>query len=134
MVIEMPFYYQESMTRESTKVYAYHLDYNIFTACAVTFFAYSCQIQLLPVYSELVNPNHSRILKVIRRSILADMLFYMVIATSGYFSTFNRTQTIGVEREPLNGYPRDYFMMLGIGGVLAMLMVAIPISYIPWRY
>ena len=42
MVIEMPFYYQESMTRESTKVYAYHLDYNIFIACAVTFFAYSC--------------------------------------------------------------------------------------------
>ena len=42
MVIEMPFYYQESMTRDSTKVFAYHLDYNIFTACAVTFFAYSC--------------------------------------------------------------------------------------------
>ena len=86
------------------------------------------------MYSELVNPNHSRILKVIRRSILADMLFYMVIATSGYFSTFNRTQTIGIEREPLNGYPRDYFMMFGIDGICDMLMVAIPISYIPWRY
>ena len=86
------------------------------------------------MYSELVNPNHSRILKVIRRSILADMLFYMVIATSGYLSTFNRTQTIVVEREPLNGYPRDYFMLLGIICVCAMLIVAIPINYHPWRY
>jgi len=91
MVIEMPFYYKESMTRPTTKVIAYQFDYNIFTACAITFFAYSCQIQLLPVYSELVNPNFARIRKVIRRSILADMLFYMVIGVSGYLSTFNRT-------------------------------------------
>ena len=34
----------------------------------------------------------------------------------------------------MNGYPRDYFMMAGIICVCAILIVAIPINYHPWRY
>ena len=45
----------------------------------------------MPVYSELVNPNFRRISKVIKRSLLTDMFFYMIIGVAGYMSTFNRT-------------------------------------------
>jgi amino acid permease len=89
MIIETPFYYQQNI--EKAEIFACVIDWNIFTACSMTFFSYTCQVQLMPVYSELVNPNYKRISKVINRSMVTDMIFYMVIAGSGYLSTFNST-------------------------------------------
>jgi hypothetical protein len=44
---------------------------------------------LLPIYSELINPNLKRIEKVIFRSVTVDVVFYLIIAGAGYFSTYN---------------------------------------------
>jgi amino acid permease len=88
----------------------------------------------MPVYSELVNPNYRRIAKVIRRSLLVDMFFYIVIGVAGYMSTFNETQSIVVERDPLNGYKRDYYMLVGAIGICLIMVASLPVNYHPWRY
>lgn len=51
LIIELPSYYKHfSLTAEIVPVY---WDMNFFTGGSLTFFAYTCQIQMLPIYSEL---------------------------------------------------------------------------------
>ena len=89
--IEMPFYYSENIVKEETQVHAFILDLNIFSSMSIVFFAFTCQMNLLPIYSELVNPDYRRIKKVVHRALLLDCIFYLIIASTGYFSTFNMT-------------------------------------------
>lgn len=91
MIVETPFYFKQNIDNPLTEVFAFKIDLNFFSACAMTFFSYTCQVQLMPVYSELVNPNFRRINKIIQRSMMTNMVFYMVIAVCGYMSTFNAT-------------------------------------------
>uniref|UniRef100_A0A7S3MZG2 Amino acid transporter transmembrane domain-containing protein n=1 Tax=Strombidium inclinatum TaxID=197538 RepID=A0A7S3MZG2_9SPIT len=100
---------------------------------SMTFFAYTCQIQLLPIYSELVNPSYKRIRKVINRSISVDFFFYFVIAAAGYFSQFDKTAQIVLEREFLPGKDMDYPLMISIFALIVCILVAFPINYNPWR-
>ena len=136
MVIEMPWYNSEAWKDEKRDIQSFpvYIDLNIFTSCSITFFAYTCQVQLMPVYSELVNPNFRRIKKVITRSLLTDMFFYMIIGVAGYMSTFNYTQSIVVERPPLEGYSKDYYMLVGALAICLIMVASLPVNYHPWRY
>jgi amino acid permease len=131
LIIELPSYYNHfSSNANMTPAY---WDWNFFTGCSMTFFAYTCQVQLLPIYSELQNPNYKRIKKVINRSIFIDFLFYLTIAMAGYFSQFKDTAPIVLERVPLPGVDRDYPLLLGVLLVMLCLMVAFPVNYNPFR-
>lgn len=101
LIVELPSYYREfSKTAVMTKAY---FDWNFFTGCSMTFFAYTCQIQMLPIYSEMINPNYRRISKVINRAIAVDFFFYFTIAMAGYWSQFQDTAPIVLERKLLPG-------------------------------
>jgi amino acid permease len=52
---ELPEYIHKNY--ESAHIVYAWFDWNFFTGASITFFAYTCQVQLLPIYSELVNPN-----------------------------------------------------------------------------
>ena len=86
LVIETPFYYKEWKDKPFIEARAFILDWNIFTSCSLIFFAYTCQMSIMPVYSELVRPNYRRIKTVITRALLTDFVFYLLIANAGYFS------------------------------------------------
>jgi len=86
LLAELPAYYKEF--KPTADIKPIYVDLNLFTGCSMTFFAYTCQIQLLPIYSELVDPSYRRIKKVINRSITVDVLFYFIIACAGFFSMF----------------------------------------------
>lgn len=75
-------------------MHAFKFDMNILTSFSLVFFAYTCQMAILPVYSELVNPNYRRISKVINRALAVDVTFYLIIASAGYFSMFNATSDV----------------------------------------
>lgn len=87
---------------------------------------------MLPIYSELVNPNEKRIKKVVSRSLLVDLVFYLSIATAGYFSTYNLTPPIVLNRPPLNG-GADPALMVSQIGIVLVLFVAVPVNYNPFR-
>ncbi len=86
LICEMPAYIHQNS--EHAVINAFNIDWNFFTGACITFFAYTCQVQLLPIYSELINPVERRIKKIVSVSILVDLSFYMIIAAAGYFSTF----------------------------------------------
>ena len=68
LLIETPFYWKENRNKPETVMYAFKMDWNLLTSCSLVFFAYTCQLSLLPVYSELVKPNYRRIKKVVDRA------------------------------------------------------------------
>lgn len=101
LIIEMPEYIDIYYPISSVRPFIF--DWNFFMGACITFFAYTCQVQLLPIYSELVNPEERRIKKVVWVSVVVDVAFYMIIAAAGYFSTFDYTARVVLDRVPLNG-------------------------------
>ena len=87
MLVELPEYFNEYHNKRHEDVSYFNLDINFFSGCSITFFSFTCQASILPIYSELVNPNEKRMMKVIGRSLLVDCVFYCAIALVGYFST-----------------------------------------------
>ena len=54
LLIELPEYYSHFRPLQvDNTLPLFRIDFNIFSGAAMTFFAYTCQIQLLPIYSEL---------------------------------------------------------------------------------
>jgi amino acid permease len=134
LLVELPGYIK--YTGEHPDIYKIEyawFDWNFFTGASITFFAYTCQVQLLPIYSELVNPNEKRIKKVIWRSVVVDVAFYVTIALAGYFSTYNQTPKIVLDRNPLPGIERDYALMIAQLAIIMVLFVAVPVNYNPFR-
>ena len=54
LIIELPAYYKHAISLPGATIPAYYIDLNLFSGCAMTFYSYQCQINVLPIYSELV--------------------------------------------------------------------------------
>ena len=61
------------------------------------------------------------------------MVFYLVVAIAGYFSTFNYTNPVVIERKPLSG-DYDYWCLVGAAAVCVIMVASLPLNYHPWRY
>ena len=127
LLIELPNLYKEN--HDLTPYQPLFLDFNLLTGASMTFFAFQCQVQLLPIYSELVNPEYRRISKVIDRAVSVDLIFYGLVAAAGFFSQFNQTAKIVLER----GTDRDIPILIAILGVIISILVAFPLGYNPFR-
>lgn len=90
-------------------------------------------MQLIPIYSELVNPSYTRIKKVVVRSFIIDMVIYIFVACACYFSTFNYTNSIALTRDPLPNFSPDYAMLTASVLVFAVVFSAYPLYCVPWR-
>ena len=133
LLVEAPWYNREYKQMENYERHFFLLDLNFLQACSMTFFAYTCQFQLLPIYSELVRPSYNRIKKVVVYSFLIDFCAYALIATAGYFSTFNYTNQIVIYRDPLPGYTPDYTMIICAVGILVVMISSYPCNFNPFR-
>jgi amino acid permease len=131
LLAECPYYYKENVG--TATINAFIIDWNFFTSCSLTFFSYTCQVQILPIYSELVNPQYRRIKKVVVRSIFVDFLFYAVFAVCGYLATFNYTNSITIERADLPNYSPDYTMLVAAASISLVVFGALPLNANPCR-
>ena len=116
-----------------TVIYMFKIDANLLTSFSLVFFSFTCQMALFPVYSELVNPNYRRISKVIKRALFVDLIFYSCISCAGYFSMFNGTSDIVIQRPPLPNYNPDYTALIAAVAICIVLFAAFPINYSPCR-
>ena len=109
------------------------MDFNwkIFQNFAITFFAYGCHIEILPIYDELQIPTSKRIHKIVHRSIFMNLFFFLTIGLAGYFSTYETTATIVIQRDPLIGQTYDIFLTIGRIMIILVLCVAYPINIVP---
>ena len=131
LVVEAPWYYQANVS--GATIHAFKLDANFLSGLSITFFAFTCQMSLLPIYSELVAPDYRRIKKVVYRALILDCVFYYVIASAGYFSTFNSTSPVVIERPPLEGFDPDYACLAAALAIVVVLCAAFPANYNPCR-
>jgi amino acid permease len=133
LISELPEYIKAYRGDPDVEIQYACFDWNFFTGASITFFAYTCHVQLLPIYSELVNPNERRIKKVVGRSVFIDVLFYISIALAGYFSTYNKTPKIVLDRSLPGDDTPDPFLMVAQLGIMLVLFVAVPVNYNPFR-
>lgn len=133
VIVETPFYFKEYVNKSETQIFAFYIDWNFMGSCSLVFFAYTCQMSLLPIYSELVAPNYRRISKVVWRSLILDFVFYVLIASCGYLSTFNWTKDIVIDRTPLPAFDPDYFILASSVTICLVLLAAFAMNYNPPR-
>ena len=134
LIIELPSYYKYFHDpKVGGGMPAYYIDFNLFTGCAMTFYSYTCQIQMLPIYSELVQPSYRRMSKVIHRAITVDLSFYLLIACVGYFSQFEKTDPIVLKRIVLPGHGKDIPILIAVIANVFCVVVAFPTNYNPFR-
>ena len=133
IIVEAPFYHKEYKDKPDIYVKPFIMDWNIFTSCSLVFFAFTCQMNILPIYSELVRPDERRINKVVRRAIFIDLIFYMLIAGFGYYSTLNYTNDNVIKRAPLPVYDPDYTVIISAIAICLVLFAAFPMNLSPCR-
>lgn len=129
MLIELPEYY--SKFRKISSVSYFDLNINFFKSSSITFFSFTCHASVLPIYSELVNPNEKRMMKVVTRSVVVDCLFYCSIALVGYFSTLDFTPDLVIAREKL--FEHDYAMTISNIAIIIVVLVSSPANYFPFK-
>lgn len=131
LIIEAPEYYNHFKNVADTEPWCF--DLNIFTGCSMVFFSFICQIQMLPIYSELKDPSYPRMNKVIKRSIATDAAFYFVIASVGYLSELSQTDPIVLQRQTLPGKGIDYPILIAVIVITLVLVAAYPLQINPLR-
>ena len=67
------------------------------------------------------------------RALLTDCIFYYIIASAGYFSTFNATSPVVIERDALPGFDPDYATLIAAFAIVVVLCAAFPANYNPCR-
>jgi amino acid permease len=132
MLVELPEYFHTYHIVKGEPIAWFNVDLNFFSGCSITFFSFTCQASILPIYSELVNPNEKRMMKVIGRSLLVDCVFYCAIALVGYFSTLQDTPDLVIARETLSGKV-DYAMTISCLAVILVVLVSSPANYFPFK-
>jgi hypothetical protein len=62
-----------------------------------------------------------------------DVLFYVTIALAGYWSTYNLTPKIVLDRSLPGDNTPDPFLMVAQIAIVMVLFVAVPVNYNPFR-
>ena len=72
---------------------------------------------------------------MIDRAIAVDLFFYITIAVAGFFSQFDKTSTIVLERNngPIGADKKDIPILIAIIGVICSILVAFPVAFNPFR-
>lgn len=132
MLIQLPSYFEENFEPDKLLWFNWDLE-QILTNSTVYFFAYTCQLQLLPVYHELQRRSHRRIIKVVNRAVLIQAATFFIMVLSGYFSTFQETKKIVLERKSLAGNFIDPTILMAIVSTVALMIIHAPVCYFPFR-
>ena len=69
-----------------------------------------------------------------RISIVINMALFVLIALSGYLSTFRETDKVVVTRDILDFWgERDYFIIFAMIGIYLTVIISVPINYVALR-
>ena len=93
------------------------------------FYASCFHIGCVPVISTLNNNVRRRIYKAIRRTILIDILFYLLVSVIGYLSIPVNTPSLIIQRPTLKPHDSDIVMSIGKIGLVLMFFTKLPNTY-----
>jgi amino acid permease len=96
-LIEFPFYLMKNY--DWTKILFFKFDNNIIKIICLYFFAFGNHNIILDVLQDLSNPKKKRCLKVLNHSFNIQFYIYITVMFVGYFSTFQDTNEIFIDRQ-----------------------------------
>ncbi len=126
LLIELPSYNSHYSPLYPKSIWKF--DWDFFNSCSMSFFAFSNQIEAINIQNEMRKFTARRAHKMVLYSILINFFFYLGVAFAGYFSTFDGTAQIVIDRPPLP--PKRYHVLLLIAqfAVVLELCIAGPIN------
>lgn len=107
---------------------AFKQDLLFFPCFAGIFYSFGTPVGCLPIYRDLSNKTIKRIRKVFNRSIGLEVIMYIIITYSGYFSQTVNTPKIIIDRKSI--FNNDIVMTLGKIGFFITITVAYIVNYI----
>eukprot|EP00744_Colponema_vietnamica_P006224 GILI01009052.1.p1 GENE.GILI01009052.1~~GILI01009052.1.p1 ORF type:complete len:433 (-),score=144.38 GILI01009052.1:147-1445(-) len=112
-----------------SKIPYFRFNMDLFSALSITFFAYTCHVNVFSVYAELHNPLPRRVAKVTSRSVYVEILLYSFLAIFGFLSF-----PVDTPDNITTAYPnKDWAMLVGRLGVTLVLVMAVPLNVHPCR-
>ena len=119
VVLECPFYIKHNFFDKNKKIKLNYIDIlsgfegdmKILQAISTLFYAFSCHVGVFPVLNSLKNPTRPRIKLLFKKSILLDIICYLIIGISGYLTQPEDTPDIIIERKSI--FKNDFLMIIG---------------------
>ena len=119
VVIECPFYVKNNFYDKNKIIKLNYIDIlsgfegdmKILQAISTLFYAFSCHVGVFPVLNSLKNPTRARIKLLFKKSILLDIICYLIIGISGYLTQPDDTPDIIIERKSI--FKNDFLMNIG---------------------
>lgn len=136
VIIESPQYYRHFTENNKEKTdeinwyrvdKAFNLNMDVFTSLATFFYVFNCHSAALPIYKSLNNNITRRVQKVIRRSLLVDLVVYMSTGICGFLTVPINTPPIIIFREKMG--ETDFSMIIARIGMALNLAFSVPCMY-----
>ena len=143
IIIECPWYYSDFLENKNdpndpnkqvnwwdiSKGFDKHLYF--FRGTATVFFAFTCHVGAFPVFKTLKNNAARRINKVFQRSILLDVVLYVVVGICGSLTQPIGTPDLIINREKL--LKNDIAMIIARVLIAVNLILSTPANYNAFR-
>ena len=133
VVVECPFYINDYKDNDNIEINYFDIvsglkgDMKLLQSIITVFYAFSCHVGAFPVLQTLYNPSEKRQKKVLRRAIYIDIISYLIIGASGYFTQPLNTPDLIIERNKL--FNIDWLMTIGEICFILTLLAKISANY-----
>lgn len=128
IAVEMPFYVINNIDNKVPFPLFKPLDWSYLDTFATFMFGFSSHNGIFQVFTELKRPSIVRYYKVLERSFIIELVLYITISFSGYFSTLENTKDIFLKRDDLPGF-NDIFIQIAKLTLFICLHCSMAINY-----
>lgn len=112
MFIESFYYYDLGISENRKIVFFKDFSLKYLDSFSIYLFAFSPHNGFFLIIKEMSRPNLRRSQSVIYRSIFVQLLFFIIIGYTGFFSLLEKVENIFISRAPLKNFdPNDYLML-----------------------
>jgi len=113
MFIESFYFYDKGISENRHIVYFKDISLKYLDSFSIYLFAFSPHNGFFLIIKEMTRPNLRRTQSVIHRSIFLQLVFFVIIGYSGFFSLLEKVPNIFISRDPLANFdPHDYLMQI----------------------
>jgi amino acid permease len=140
IIIQTPSYYNhlQSQKKPGDNLYnffdistGFTSDLFFLKGTATLFYSFTCHVGALPIMKHLKNSHNRRIQKVIKRSVILDIICYILVGICGYITCPINTPDLIIERPKIG--ETDFLMSIGRIMFFITLVVKLPSTFIAFR-
>ena len=110
---------------------SFNKDLTFFDGFATVFFTFTCHPGAFPVFKTLKNNNEKRINSCFLRSIILDLIIYILVAICGFITAPLNPKSLIIYRESI--FENDIFMTIAKIALALDLYLSIPANYASYR-